>query len=109
MRRVADSALEEALRILHPLPPVVLRLEIRLGGLVSAPVQETLFEDESATNSRRLGSVLRHLQTRVPDGVGHYVQSQSESPFIEERYGWLSALEALQQQSQHHRSKAVAR
>jgi len=112
MRRVALSALEEALRILHPLPPVVLRLEIRLGGLTNAPVQETLFEDESATNSRRLGSVLRHLQTRVPDRVGHYVSSHSESPFIEERYSWLSALESLQQQSsqqQHNTSKAVAR
>ncbi len=95
LRRPIESALLEALRLLAPLPPVVSSLEVRLGGLVSAPVQDVLFPDEEREKTKTLVRTVERLEARFAGATGHYTLRDPHSPFPEGAYGWLPALESL--------------
>lgn len=95
LRRPVEAALHEALRVLLPLPPVVLSLEIRLGGLTSAPVQDVLFPDEKSEKSKTLARTVERLEARFAGMTGHYELRDPHSPFPEDAFGWLPALETV--------------
>lgn len=95
LRRPVESALHEALSVLLPLPPVVLGLEIRLGGLTSAPVQDVLFPDQKNEKSKTLARTVEGLEARFAGMTGRYELRNPHSPFPEDAFGWLGALEAL--------------
>ncbi len=95
LRRPLDSALAEALEVLAPLPPVVSALEVRLGALVSPPSQAILFNDAKSGDSTQLTRALEGLEARFAGTMGRFAPAQSASPFPEEQFAWLPALEAI--------------
>lgn len=95
LRRPVEAALHEALRVLLPLPPVVLGLEVRLGGLTSAPVQDVLFPDEKSEKSKTLARTVERLEARFAGMTGRYELRDPHSPFPEDAFGWLPALETV--------------
>ena len=95
LRRPVESALFEALALLSPLPPIILDLEIRLGGLVSASVQDVLFPDEKGEKSKTLARTVERLEARFAGMTGRYELRDPHSPFPEDAFGWLGALEAV--------------
>lgn len=95
LRRPVEAALHEALRVLLPLPPVVLGLEVRLGGLVSAPVQDVLFPNEERERAKTLVRTVERLEARFAGMTGRYELRDPHSPFPEDAFGWLGALEAV--------------
>ena len=104
LRAPALAALSEALSTLLPLPPVILRLEVRLGALVSAPTQESLFAGEKTArveSPKRLRAAPESMEARFAGKSGHFVSDEADSPFPEEQWrldpasGWLPALESL--------------
>ena len=106
LRRPLDSALAEALETLAPLPPVVSALEVRLGALVTPPAQAVLFDDAKSDNPDRLRRALEGLEARFAGTMGRFAPDQSESPFPEEQFAWLPALEAIaRDQSQRAETK----
>ena len=96
LRRPLESALFEALSLLSPLPPVVLGLEVRLGGLVNTPIQDALFPDEKGEKSKTLARTVERLEARFTGMTGRYELRDPHSPFPEDAFGWLGALEAIQ-------------
>ena len=110
LRRPLDSALAEALETLAPLPPVVSALEVRLGALVCPPAQTVLFDDERAANPDRLRRALEGLEARFAGTMGRFAPDQIESPFPEEQFAWLPALEAIaRDRSQSAKTKKAVR
>ena len=95
LRRPLDSALAEALEVLAPLPPVVSAIEVRLGALVTPPAQAILFDDARASEPIRLTQALEGLEARFAGTMGRFAPAQTESPFPEEQFAWLPALEAI--------------
>ena len=98
LRRPLENALDEALRGLLPLPPVINALELRLGALTCASVQASLFAgelNERVERPQRLRGALEGLENRFAGHLGRFAPDQLASPFPEERYGWQTALEAL--------------
>ena len=95
LRRPLDSALAEALETLAPLPPVISALEVRLGALVSPPSQAVLFDDAKSGDSTQLTRALEGLEARFAGTMGRFAPEQSASPFPEEQFAWLPALEAI--------------
>lgn len=100
----ARACLEDGLKMLAPLPPVVLGLEVRLGALSCPPSQASLFEGEKAEKverPRRLRAALESVESRFSGRSGRYVPDELDGPFPEEQWrldsvgGWLSALEEL--------------
>ena len=123
LRAPALAALDEALQALAPLPPVITKLEVRLGALSCAPTQASLFAGdkvEKTERPRRLRAALESMEARFTNKAGHFVTDQADSPFPEEQWrmetasGWLPALEALQKRREtgakaNPRRKAGAR
>jgi len=101
LRRPLQSALAEALRLLAPLPPVVQGLEVRLGGLVSAPVQDTLFPEEARERAKSLARTVERLEARFARATGRYCLRDPHSPFPEDAFVWQGALEAVAKERGH--------
>lgn len=110
LRRPLENALLEALETLAPLPPVVSALEVRLGALACPPNQIELFDggarDERGVHPQRLGVALAGLEARFVGRVGCYAPAQTESPFPEDGFAWLPALEKI---AREKNSKKVVR
>jgi hypothetical protein len=113
LRAPALAAVGEALQALAPLPPVILKLEVRLGALSCAPTQASLFAGDKAEKverPRRLRAALESVEARFCSKAGHFVADEADSPFPEEQWrldpasSWLPALELL-----HKRREAGAR
>ncbi|HEX8465153.1 MAG TPA: hypothetical protein VF627_11100 [Abditibacterium sp.] len=108
------AALGEALEMLAPLPPVITKLEVRLGALVCAPTQDSLFagdKTEKVEKPKRLRAALESMEARFAGKSGHYVPAEADSPFPEEQWrldpasGWLPALESLQKRRRRVKAK----
>lgn len=104
LRAPTLAALGEALEMLAPLPPVINKLEVRLGALVCAPTQASLFagdKTQKVERPKRLRAVLESMEARFAGKSGHFVAAEADSPFPEEQWrldpasGWLPALESL--------------
>ena len=95
LRRPLDSALAEALEVLTPLPPVISAIEVRLGALVTPPAQAILFDDAKSGDSTQLTRAFEGLEARFAGTMGRFAPAQSASPFPEEQFAWLPALEAI--------------
>jgi hypothetical protein len=118
LRAPALAALSEALQTLAPLPPVITRLEVRLGALVCAAVQPSLFagdKTQKVERPKRLRAALESMEARFAGKsgsplVGHFVPDEADSPFPEEQWrldpasGWLPALESLRKRRQTTKS-----
>lgn len=87
--------------MLAPLPPVVQGLEVRLGGLVSAPVQDTLFPEEAREKVKSLARTVERLEARFAGMIGRYSLRDPHSPFPEDAFVWQEALEALAKERGH--------
>ena len=110
LRRPLDSALAEALKVLAPLPPVVSAIEVRLGALVTPPAQTILFDDAKSSDSTQLTRALEGLEARFAGTTGRFAPDQSASPFPEEQFAWLPALEAIaRDKSQSAKPKKAVR
>lgn len=111
LRRPLENALLEALETLAPFPPVVSAIEVRLGALVCPPDQIELFDgsarDERGTQPRRLGAALAGLETRFAGRVGTFAPAQTDSPFPEDGFAWLPALEKIARARDNKTKKAV--
>ena len=93
LRRPAQAALKQALDALSPLPPIVRSLTVRLGGLTTAPVQESLFVDDVPSREGRLERTVAHLESRFAGCTGRFAVLDPNAPFPEDVYGWQGALE----------------
>lgn len=110
LEQPARAALAQALESLHPLPPVVTGLEVRLSALTCAPVQASLWEEaatssDPATRTSRWRRALENVESRFkkPDGepiMGRFVRQETHSPFPEDQFGWLPALEEINRQNE---------
>ncbi|BCM94539.1 hypothetical protein IAD21_06446 (plasmid) [Abditibacteriota bacterium] len=96
LHRPTETALRQALETLAPLSPIVQSLTVRLGGLVSAPIQPTLFEGQGPERGQTLDKVVEHLESRFAGRTGRYALLDPHSPFPEEAYRWLPTLRRLQ-------------
>ncbi len=109
LRRPLDSALAEALEVLAPLPPVISAIEVRLGALVSPPSQVVLFDDARSGDSTQLTRALEGLEARFAGTMGRFAPDQIESPFPEEQFAWLPALEAIARDKTTVKTKKAVR
>ena len=93
LRRPTESALLQSLKTLLPLPPIVQALTLRLGGLTSAPVQETLFPEDGRERDETLHTTVERLDNRLGARTGYYALLDPHAPLPEDKYHWLNAAE----------------
>jgi hypothetical protein len=97
----ARAAMAEALAILAPLPPVVQGLEVHLGALTMPAQPLSLFDDllgDTGSRQRKLQTALESVEARFGGRVGKYVPREPHSPWPEDAFGWLPALQAIEGQ-----------
>ena len=107
LRSPTDSALRQALKTIAPLEPIVQALTVRLGGLTSAPVQESLFVDDVGERGKRLERAIEGIESRFAGKAGHYLLSDPHALFPEDAYQWMGALEALQREKDKPKAKTT--